>query len=367
MGYPSKALVDISPRSQHGVQLTDQFPEPPHYETEFKKSDIEPSAFSRTSSSSALSDVPSLVRSSSGSSESSSDIEDDLPPPYTPALHRSGIAYLKPELEGPYVRSNARSWKSCSVEVSNTQLRLSYNTLGVISHTYVYSLQFAEVGLASDYTKKEHAIRLRVEGRQLLFAFESLTCMQSMLVALMMGISLALPLELRQLPEEVKRTRNQFRDRERRHQRRRAQEIARYEQQRYHQQMSSRQRSNSSNFTNSHNHTNSTDSDPLNEISRGRIDSQNVRPTQGVPSLSNRYIDGDITVVPKSLDESNIAKDSGPLVIGTDITKWVPRRRRSRFSEKDYPHLLLNTSWEGKSLLYDGKWATVRNHKIVLM
>lgn len=370
MQTSSEPLFVDKPKLQHDEVLEGLLPKPPDYESEFSKSEGKPGDFSRTSSSSALSDTPSLVRSPTGSSDSTVDLADDLPPPYTPALHREGVAHLKPELDCPFMRSGSRSWKFCSIEVSNTQLRLSYASLGgFISHECTYSLQFAEVGLASDYTKREHTIRLRVEGKQFLFAFGSLEQMQSMLIALMMAISLALPLELRQLPEEIKRTRNQHRDRERRRERRRAQQIARYEQDRYHQNMSSRQRSNTSNSTNSTNSTSTTNSnhaDPLTEISHNGLDSPSrARSSQGESAHSSRYTDGDIAVVPRSSLEDTSAISEESLLIETG--KWDPRRRRSRFSEKDYPHLLLNAPWEGKSFLFEGKWAMIVDRKIILM
>lgn len=279
-------------------------------------------SYSTRDSFATLGSDSSLSRSDSVDSSKSLDSIDSAPPPYTPALMKAGSVRLKSEFDTPFTRTSYRQWRSVKMEVNNTQLKLSYSSMGgMVTHNHVYSLQFAEVGLASDYTKKLHTIRLRVESKQLLVSFQSCEEMQSWLVALLMAISLALPLELRQLPEEVKRTRNRHRDRERRRQR----HIARQQAERTHHQ-------------------------------QRQIDQQQQRNFQPrhVKSIT-RVQQPAVDVVPAQARED------------TTAVKWDPRHRQSRFNEKDFPHLTLNSPWEGKCVLYRGEWAMVRGHQVIFV
>ncbi|ODV88342.1 hypothetical protein CANCADRAFT_46237 [Tortispora caseinolytica NRRL Y-17796] len=80
-----------------------------------------------------------------------------------------------------------------------------------------YTLQYASVGVSSDYLKRKNVFRLRAEGEQLLFECPNPVDMICWIHAIQAGIDLALPLEDRPLPKQrtVPRRRNRQR---RRHQ-----------------------------------------------------------------------------------------------------------------------------------------------------
>lgn len=63
-----------------------------------------------------------------------------------------------------------------------------------------YTLQYAEVGPAVDYTKRSYVLRLRPEAEQFLLQARSQEDHISWINSLQMGIDLALPLEERDLP-----------------------------------------------------------------------------------------------------------------------------------------------------------------------
>lgn len=77
-----------------------------------------------------------------------------------------------------------------------------------------YTLQYAEVGYASDYTKRLHVLRVRPEGEQILLQANSQQDHILWTNTVQMGIDLALPLEERALPltRQVPRRRRPARD-----------------------------------------------------------------------------------------------------------------------------------------------------------
>jgi len=279
---------------------------PPAYEGMApNKSKVRTKSMSSTKShtNSVSSDYSLSGSTVSGFIDSSED-EGELPS-YRPALTKIGVLQMKPELSSPFMRTKNRNWRACLIEVNNTQLRMTSRCCyGLASKTKVYSLQFAEIGLATDYEKRPNSFRLRVETQQFMFDCVDRSNLLGWLVSIQMAISLALPLELRQLPEEVKRLRNRQRDIERR----RARE--------------ERRRANDEDHCNMRSHH-----------------SRHRRERNGP---SRRHQD-------------------------SDDTKWEPRRRSSRFSEKDFPHLLIDTTWEGKSVIYRGQWALIRNRQIIFV
>lgn len=147
-------------------------------------------------------------------------VEEKLPcysenlPSYTPSLTKHGCLMMKTEMSTPLKPSKYRKWSPVEIEVDNTQIKLTrrYGTGGIVKRTTHYSLQFAEVGLALDYTRRTNCFRLRVESKQIVFQCPDRQIMLNWMTALEIAIGLALPLELRKLPEEIKKRRVRQRD-----------------------------------------------------------------------------------------------------------------------------------------------------------
>lgn len=140
-------------------------------------------------------------------------------PGYKSHIFREGLLERKVELDTPFDGASNRKWMHVHVELNNTKLsiysvssRIGRNskkyTDSLTDKSYkikqlikVYSLQYADVGLASDYDKKSNCIRIRAEGEQfLLAAATELDCVE-WARNLMMGTEISLPLEERKLPK----------------------------------------------------------------------------------------------------------------------------------------------------------------------
>lgn len=124
--------------------------------------------------------------------------DEDPPPAYRQALFKSGPLMVKKEMSSPIKESSSRKWLPSHVSINGTQLVLISGKL--LATTSILSLQFARVGLASDYTKEEHCFRIRAEGQQYLFAASSLKAMLEWVLALQIAIDLSLPIDLRDTP-----------------------------------------------------------------------------------------------------------------------------------------------------------------------
>lgn len=293
----------------------------------------------------------SIYKSSTNTDEGTEfgEHEENLPS-YTPALTMKGLLQMKPELSSPYRKASHRNWRTAILELNNTQLRITQSTvcdLYLFRRTTTYSLQFAEIGLASDYDKRPCCFRLRLEEKQMVFDGKNRQEMLSWMVGLQMAISLALPLELRQMPEEVKCRRHRRRARDRT--RIQAQgEVHRAQRRSHIAQISS----------------------PGNpQDTSGPPAYRESRLLKGaVHRNSNRRRSGNSTQVQGASDEAGKSDPTQPEnKIESGMTKWHPQRRGSRFSEKDFPHLFKDTSWEGRTILYQGQWAKVRNRRIILL
>ncbi|PRT55972.1 hypothetical protein B9G98_03592 [Wickerhamiella sorbophila] len=122
----------------------------------------------------------------------------ESPPAYRQALFKSGPLQVKKEMSTPMKESSSRKWLPCHVSINGTQLVLISGKL--LATTSILSLQYARVGLASDYTKVANCFRIRAEGQQYLFAASSLKEMLEWILALQIAIDLSLPIDLRSMP-----------------------------------------------------------------------------------------------------------------------------------------------------------------------
>ncbi|KAL5117710.1 hypothetical protein ACEQ8H_004320 [Pleosporales sp. CAS-2024a] len=164
------------------------------------------------------------------------------PPAYSPSVHISGVLGVKPELATPFDVAASREWFDAFVVLQGTQLSIYRVKLpGLFSkscqpspgkHIQSYSLQHAEVGVASDFKKtplipkspfahlvpastrprlyetdphlfepvREHAIRLRAETEQFLICTPTQETMLDWIEALCAAVDISPPIEDRSEP-----------------------------------------------------------------------------------------------------------------------------------------------------------------------
>ncbi|OAL05677.1 hypothetical protein IQ06DRAFT_211034 [Phaeosphaeriaceae sp. SRC1lsM3a] len=165
-----------------------------------------------------------------------------LPPPYTCTVQMSGVMGLKLELLSPFQPSGSRDWCEVFVVLQGTQLSLyrvknasiwskkSEPTAGRFLNSY--TLQHAEVGVASDFKKtalvpkspfahlvpastrpklyetdphlfepvREHVIRLRLETEQILLCAPTQECMLDWVESLCAAIDISMDIADRSEP-----------------------------------------------------------------------------------------------------------------------------------------------------------------------
>lgn len=234
-----------------------------------------------------------------------SGLEDPVPPydnneklpKYSPVVTKVAVLDWKPEFVSPVRRALRRRWSQVRVEVNSTQLKIVRQGK-ISSKTKCFSLQYADIGLAFDYVKRPWVLRLRCEGRQFLFDMKSHGACHDWIVAISQGISLALPLELRTLPEDIHRTRRRNR---------------------------------------------------------------RILQRSGYMYRREHFSDanGEKSVLTSA---TAVAMAAASQDLWVDQKRAIPRR--SRVSNRDYPHLGLDASWERKVILYNGHWAVVRERTI---
>ncbi|KAI5963357.1 hypothetical protein KGF57_001302 [Candida theae] len=187
------------------------------------------------------------------------EVSETVPPPYSPSIYKIGIVSRKVEWVNPYEMSTNRSWKYLICELNSTQLnfynippgyedkildfvskdnkdslnrmcpnRTAFNN-SILTNDYdhhlydfvknhglledlctgskkkglvrTYSLQYARVGLATDYQKRVNVLRLRIESEQILLHFE---CTQDLIdwnTSLSVGKDIAIDINERESPK----------------------------------------------------------------------------------------------------------------------------------------------------------------------
>ncbi|KAK9476590.1 hypothetical protein V1514DRAFT_336446 [Lipomyces japonicus] len=140
-------------------------------------------------------------------------------PPYSPAIVRTAVFARKLEMVTPLDVASVRSWTTVDVVLNNTQLNIykqsslsASSSLSSPSSSHAppplsqrrliksYTLQYAQVGLATDYKKKPNVIRVRAEGHQFLLACADAHECVDWTIALQAACDLALPLDDRAIP-----------------------------------------------------------------------------------------------------------------------------------------------------------------------
>ncbi|ODV87491.1 hypothetical protein CANARDRAFT_26888 [[Candida] arabinofermentans NRRL YB-2248] len=158
-------------------------------------------------------------------------------PSYIPTVYKISKISRKVEWLSPYEISSNRQWRQVIIEINSTQLNIyntdpikpsspkfinlqnyqskltntkdlndliHYNKEGLLSNSNLlksYSLQYAKIGLATDYTKKKHTLRLRLETEQFLLDFETPEQLIDWYCCLNLGIDNSLELNKREMPK----------------------------------------------------------------------------------------------------------------------------------------------------------------------
>ncbi|KAI9321593.1 hypothetical protein BX666DRAFT_1903832 [Dichotomocladium elegans] len=101
------------------------------------------------------------------------DEDEEFLPPYHCTVSHAGKVYLKMERENPHILSKKRSWNMLYVVLWGTQLR-AYKRRPKCpkdddTPLWSHSMEDVQVGLATDYRKYPHVVRIRIrEGPQFL-------------------------------------------------------------------------------------------------------------------------------------------------------------------------------------------------------
>lgn len=129
-------------------------------------------------------------------------VRSDVLPPYHPNISVTGRLLCKQELLSPEVTAFDRHWHRIEAELRGT--KLLYEVLGSnssIKPLRSYTLQAADVGLASDYKQRSDVFRARIKGEQLLFIAPDMEAAVAWVEALLTAVVISHPLESRKMPK----------------------------------------------------------------------------------------------------------------------------------------------------------------------
>ncbi|RKF65852.1 putative ph domain-containing protein [Erysiphe neolycopersici] len=134
-------------------------------------------------------------------------------PAYSTTISLNTVLERKMEFQNAIQRASNRNWHRVRVTLQGTALNLykpSNSIFGLrrIGQSNVspllrsYNLHHAQVGVATDYVKKKHVIRIRVETEQFLLSCDNLETLVNWIQTLATAIDLATPLDDRDYPED---------------------------------------------------------------------------------------------------------------------------------------------------------------------
>jgi len=146
-------------------------------------------------------------------------------PPYSCDIHIEGVFMRKMEIETTTKRAEYRNWQMVYVELQGTVLNVysvkkergwwssskpSGSNISPDSPPWVkkgsleksYSLLHADAGIAADYRKKRHVIRLRLETDQFLLSCVELGTFVTWLDRIFAAINIAAPIDERDFPRD---------------------------------------------------------------------------------------------------------------------------------------------------------------------
>jgi len=139
-------------------------------------------------------------------------------PKYSTAISLQGVFSMKRELEGVVKRCGDRNWYRVLVTLQGTALNIHrVKSSGLFGQEMgskqsgkkdsslirSYNLVHADVGIAADYHKKRHVIRVRAETDQFLLSCSKIETFVHWLQSLNTAIDIAPPLDDRPLPRDL--------------------------------------------------------------------------------------------------------------------------------------------------------------------
>lgn len=128
-------------------------------------------------------------------------LSEDPLPQYSCNTSLIGNLLFKQELQTPNQAAYQRQWRKVRGEVRGTLLIITTATKEATpSTTRRYTLQAADVGIATDYVRRSNAIRVRAEGEQFLLATSNLLNVILWIEKLSAAIAISLDLDERELP-----------------------------------------------------------------------------------------------------------------------------------------------------------------------
>lgn len=109
---------------------------------------------------------------------------------------------MKRELENPSMVAYHRDWRRVEAELRGTVLIIRTHVKGRTNpQVRTYTLQAADAGIAVDYTRRSHCIRVRAEGEQFLLATTDLVTVVNWVERLNSAIAISLVLDEREDPK----------------------------------------------------------------------------------------------------------------------------------------------------------------------
>ena len=133
----------------------------------------------------------------------------DVLPCYSSTVHRSGVMKRKIEYQSPGIRAQRRCWIKVYLLLHGTSLKVypfnssrKGNGRLLFNSIQQYTLQYAEVGIASDYTNRTFVLRVRAEGQQFLLQCSTEAERIQWIESIQSSANIALALDDRCIPED---------------------------------------------------------------------------------------------------------------------------------------------------------------------
>ncbi|GBC02071.1 hypothetical protein RclHR1_04440001 [Rhizophagus clarus] len=132
------------------------------------------------------------------------EVHEELPS-YSCSVHKSGYVFKKNEFSSKGYRSRDRSWKKQYLYLWGTFLRIYKSepiNINRVTPTHEFSMLNAQVGLATDYSKRNNVIRVRFSctGHQFLFQIQDHDECVSWIEKLQSSANISPTLDEREMP-----------------------------------------------------------------------------------------------------------------------------------------------------------------------
>ena len=133
----------------------------------------------------------------------------DILPCYSSTVHCSGMMKRKIEYQSPGIRAERRCWTKVYLLLRGTSLTVypfdsaqKGTGSASLNSFQQYTLQYAEVGIASDYTHRTFVLRVRAEGQQFLLQCSTEAERIQWVETIQSSANIALALDDRSTPED---------------------------------------------------------------------------------------------------------------------------------------------------------------------